>query len=136
MIAMSRKLGLLAASAALAVTLGGCATIPSQPTWYPVQYFQPPAPPIYTARRGVGNSAAMQAQMPPPAGNDGHSWGRDLAIGGAGAIAGTQLAKRFGGAAAGGGVAGETAGAAEAIEGAEALDGLMTVILEDWWLLL
>jgi len=122
-----------------AVTLGGCATIPPQPTWYPVQYpvFPQPAPPSYAAR--FADDPMMQVQ-PPPADNGSHSWSGDLGIAGAGAVAGTQLVKRgwLGGMAAGetGLLAGEAAGAAEAVEGAEALEGLMAVILEDWWLLL
>ena len=140
----STLLRTVAASGLLAALLGGCATIP-QPTWNPVAYpaFSPlPPPPVYAARPAPDVPEAMQME-PPPAGNGGSSWSHDLAIGGAGAIAGTQMARHgwFGGEATGetGALAGEALegaeGAAEAAEGAEALEGLGALIAEDWWLL-
>jgi hypothetical protein len=126
------------ATGLLAITLGGCTTIPSQPPWYPAGYYvppPPPPPPQYAARPRPHDPAMMQMQPPPPV-NNGHSWGHDLATAGAGAglgIAGTQLAKPL----LGGGAAAETAaGAAEAAEGAEVFEGVMTLLLDDWWMLL
>ena len=150
---MRRKFFLpVIAGGLLAFTLTGCATIPAAPTLYPVQYpmFAPPpsVQPSYVPPAIINDPPVMQAQVPPPSVDYGgtSSWERNLAVAGAGAglgIAGTQLARKFGGRAAereagvvAGGVARSAAGLIEREEGAAALGGLMDIIIEDWWLFL
>lgn len=131
---MNRKLGLLTASAALAVTLGGCAQDYPQPVAQVEYYYCSPgyylasdyrcysqaAPPpaSYADTSPTDDDPPASQPAPPPPKVSAPTWEHDLKTAGAGAaigaVAGNQLAKRGAAGAAAGEVGGAEAGAGAA----------------------